>query len=244
MIDPKILAQVRAAINGPMISKHAFTPLTPEAQAAAQAQMQQGGAGGPPPPGAGMPPPQDPSQMGGAPPQGGVPAQGGPPPPGAAPVMDPALVGGAPPAMDPSQMGGMSGGPPPDPTQGMPPDPTQGGGGQPPPTPVQVTLEDLQAMFGQKDDAASKVNQDMQDSISALGEQIQGLAQALGVSLPSAQTGAGAAPGVPTPAEPAALDAMTQGMQGAPPPQGGAKTASQHSNKLLDTIQRLKRYGG
>jgi hypothetical protein len=83
MIDRKLLKGAKASLR-----KEAFTPLTPEAQAAAA------GGGMPPPGGA---PPMDPAMMGGAPPPVD-PATGMPIDPATGMPMDPAMMGGAPPA--------------------------------------------------------------------------------------------------------------------------------------------------
>ena len=227
MLDQKILDNIRAAINSNGIQKVAFSPLTPEAQAAAQ-QGAQGGM----PPGA----PMDPAA-------GGMPMM----PPGA--PMDPNAAAGMAPPMDPN-----AGAAPMDPAaQGMPMDPSMMGGqpaadpnamppaapgAQPAATPVVVTLEDLQAMFMQKDSDSAASTAEIKKAIDGLGEQLQALTQMLGVSMPPSQVGAGAEPGIPMPAEPPALDEMAQSMA----PKTAAVKVQRHG-ALLATVQRLKKYG-
>jgi hypothetical protein len=142
MIDRKLLKGAKASLR-----KEAFTPLTPEAQAAAA------GGGMPPPGGA---PPMDPAMMGGMPPMDPA-MMGGMPPMdpammGGAPPMDPAMMGGAPPPVDPAT--GMpidpATGMPIDPATGMPMDPAMMGGAPPAEEggdTVKVSMDDLKALM-------------------------------------------------------------------------------------------------
>ena len=230
MLDMNLLRLAKEALD-----KEAFTPLTPEAMAAAN----------------GPPPPMDPSMMGGAPPMdpsmmGGMPPQGGMP-------MDPSMMGGMP--MDPSMMGGA---PPMDPSMmgGAPP-----AGGQP----VTVSLDDLRQLLAESGsddkDSGRATNRDIMNKL----DEIEGmLADALGLggvedmaaqpagspqpgpedlaAMLSAE-GGGAAPGAEgAPAPPAGPFGGPEALNGATqPPQGITATASSRVNPIMGLVRQLKR---
>ena len=182
MLDHKLLKQARENI-----SKEAFNPMTPEAQAAA---AQQGAA------------PMDPAMAGGAPPMD--PAMMGMDPAmmGGAPPMDPAMMGGAPP-MDPAMMGmdpAMMG--------GMPPLEDALAGGAPPMedpaaagTPVTLNLEDLKLVISElqgeggegapESESKRVTNKDIMAKMQTIEESLQALAAATGVQLPAGDVGVG-----------------------------------------------------
>lgn len=149
--------------------------------------------------------------IGAAPPQGGMPmdpSMGGGAPPPAAPPMDPAMAGGA---MPP-------GAPPMDPAAGGGAPPMPGGEQMPP---VQVSLEDLMALFAQISQevggGGGAPNEGAPDTSGALDEimsRLEGIETALGIGGPA---GGGAGP---MPGEGGAMPPMPP--EGALPPMGEA----------------------
>jgi hypothetical protein len=152
--------------------------------------------------------------------------------------MDPAMMGGAPP-MDPAMAGGMP-----------PPPPMDQGGAMPPLT---VSAEDLMALFQEvarqtqpAEEAGAPgaspsgrvTNRELRDRMDGLEGKLDALANALGVQMPAAEVGAGAAPGMPA-GEPADLAALVP--PPAPPPEVPKMArADARQTPLLKAMRLLK----
>ena len=191
------------------------------------------------PPQGGMP--MDPAMAGGAPPM--------PPAGGGAPPMDPAMAGGAPP-MDPAMAGGAP--------------PMPGGEGAMPP--VQVSLEDLMALFAQISQevgggggggggAPNEGSPDVSGALDDIGSRLEAIEGALGLSAPApGPAEAGAMPPMPEapvmPDMPPMGEAMAPMMDATAAPMPGMPVAASKEDgqvkagkaeKIGDLIAKLRR---